>query len=389
MPLSTSPPATLLPLTPTNLSLPQTVDPLRRVLSYQTERSATLSPPSPARNDSAVSLKAPKVKLAMSPALISLLVYTVGVKCRGLNKKEVYANNEMFSLSEGAANKMLKWAWWDLVKHARNHLVRIYPRGVKRVASSNFIPLRYWMGGAQLVALNWQTWDLGMMMNWAMFERNGKAGWVLKPETLRLTKRKEDIAKKKRWKFSVTVISAQQLVLPNDTRLAGSLGSGSVEGASAANASAVFPSDSDEPLVDPFVEVTLFVPPWPSPAVDPANGSGSHVGLSAPHAFTISSARVISSRTLSVMKNGFNPVWEETLSMTFESVGGDDMLDLVFVRFLVRNAGIQSNGSSSGESVSGGFIDEGHAVPEDSLGCWMTSMGSLQQGTWFATATIF
>ena len=380
MPLSTSPPPILLSPSATNTSLPRTVAPLRRVLSFQTEQPGTLSPTPITRNDSAISLKAPKAKLAMSPALISLLVHTVGVKCRGLNKKEVYANNEMFSLSESAANKLLKWAWWDLVKHARNHLVRIYPRGVKRVASSNFVPIRYWMGGAQLVALNWQTWDLGMMLNWAMFERNGKAGWVLKPEALR-TKRKEDVSKKKRWKLCVTVVSAQQLVLPSNNRVGGTASSGSTEGSSGMNGSGTFPSDNDEPLVDPYVEVTLFVPPWPSPAVDTAETSGSHLGATGLHAFSLSSSRVITSRTTPVMKNGFNPVWEETLTMPFESMGGDDMLDLVFVRFLVRNAGIPSSGSSSGDPVSGGFIEESNAVPEDSLGCWLTSLGSLQQGT--------
>ena len=44
----------------------------------------------------------------MSPHLIPLLVYTVGVKCRGINKKEVYGPEEMFSLSEKRAQTMLK-----------------------------------------------------------------------------------------------------------------------------------------------------------------------------------------------------------------------------------------------------------------------------------------
>ena len=36
-----------------------------------------------------------------------LLVYTIGVKFRGLNKKEEYAPCHMFSLSENVANKMI------------------------------------------------------------------------------------------------------------------------------------------------------------------------------------------------------------------------------------------------------------------------------------------
>jgi phosphatidylinositol phospholipase C delta len=35
-----------------------------------------------------------------------------------------------------------------------------------------------------------------------------------------------------------------------------------------------------------------------------------------------------------VKNNGFNPVWEEKLSIPFNCVG--EMLDLVFVRFVVR-----------------------------------------------------
>lgn len=98
----------------------------------------------------------------MAPELASLLVYTVGVKCRGLNKKEVYAPEHMFSLSEKAANRFLKQSMMDLIKHNRTHLVRIYPKGT-RIGSTNFEPHRYWSAGAQLAAINWQTPG---MFNW-------------------------------------------------------------------------------------------------------------------------------------------------------------------------------------------------------------------------------
>jgi phosphatidylinositol phospholipase C delta len=94
----------------------------------------------------------------MSVSLVSMLVYTVGVKCRGINKKEHYAPEHMFSLSERTANKMFKRdGVLDLIKHNRTHLVRIYPKGT-RVSSTNFVPLQYWSAGVQLVALNWQTY---------------------------------------------------------------------------------------------------------------------------------------------------------------------------------------------------------------------------------------
>lgn len=93
----------------------------------------------------------------MSFALLSLLVYTVGVKYRGINKKEEYAPQHMFSLSENTANKMIRsGALMDAIKHNRTHLVRIYPKGT-RLKSSNYLPHGYWSAGAQLVAINWQT----------------------------------------------------------------------------------------------------------------------------------------------------------------------------------------------------------------------------------------
>ena len=92
----------------------------------------------------------------MSLALLSLLVYTVGVKFRGLNKKEEYAACHMFSLSENAANKMTKFGMGEMIKHTRTHLVRTYPKGT-RLSSTNYEPHRFWAGGMQLVAINWQT----------------------------------------------------------------------------------------------------------------------------------------------------------------------------------------------------------------------------------------
>lgn len=97
-----------------------------------------------------------KPKPKMSLDLVALLVYTVGVKCRGINKKEQYAPEHIFSLSENTANKLLKQSMGDLIKHNRTHLVRIYPKGI-RIGSTNYEPHRYWSAGAQLVAINWQT----------------------------------------------------------------------------------------------------------------------------------------------------------------------------------------------------------------------------------------
>jgi hypothetical protein len=57
-------------------------------------------------------------------------------------------------------------------------MMRIYPFAF-RVTSSNLDPSFYWRRGAQLVALNWQNLDKGMMLNHGMFA--GRQGWELKP----------------------------------------------------------------------------------------------------------------------------------------------------------------------------------------------------------------
>ena len=72
---------------------------------------------------------------------------------------------------------------------------------------------------------------------------------------------------------------------------------------------------------------------------------------------TASTARSMSIRTKVVKNNGFNPVWQEEMSIPFDLVGG--MKDLVFVRFEIR---------AKGE-------DEDHPI-----GVYCISLGSLQMG---------
>ncbi|KAG5635168.1 hypothetical protein H0H81_012168 [Sphagnurus paluster] len=285
--------------------------------SQPTPSSVTTNPLPPASPSS------PSAKPKMSQRLLSLLVYTVGVKCRGINKKEAYAPEHMFSLAEGTANRMFRAGGMpDVVKHCRTHLVRVYPKGL-RVSSSNYEPQSYWSAGVQLVAMNWQTFDLGYMINRAMFQRNGRAGYVLKPTALlgpnpgptvpmpptpgvsTPLPTKDLLLKHTRHTLVVTVISAQQL--PG-------------------------PKDASSTTVDPYVEVSLHVPDWPAlPSPAPPVP-----------------ARTVVQRTQTVRGNGFNPVWEERLGLPFEVVG--EMRDLVFVRFVVRTRGGDGHGHGAGEA---------------------------------------
>ena len=178
--------------------------------------------------------------------------------------------------------------------------------------------------------------DLGYMINHAMFQRNGRAGYVLKPLALR-NPNKENLTKLTKHFLDVQVISAQQLPRPKD-----SVGREIVKG-----------------VVDPYVEVSLFVPDWTkSPFLPdtPALYSPPYSSLSASSA-QASSARSITQKTAVVKNNGFNPMWNEKISLPYDCIG--DMHDLVFVRFAVKE-------------------DDGD--DDDPLAVYCVSLGSLQQG---------
>lgn len=153
-----------------------------RRTSVSSDRSSTSSATSPTLVDSIGNVPANNSNIKMSQKLLDLLVYTVGVKFRGFNKKEHYDIEHMFSLSDRSARKLMNTSSMEFIKHNRNHLTRIYPHGA-RVKSTNFDGLDYWAVGSQLIALNYQTVDLGMWLNFALF--NGTEGFVLKPSPLR------------------------------------------------------------------------------------------------------------------------------------------------------------------------------------------------------------
>ena len=118
----------------------------------------------------------------------------------------------------------------------------------------------------------------------------------------------------------VQVISAQQLPLPKD-----------------ANGREII----DKSALDPYVEVSLHLPDWGLHSSPPTNASPYQVSY----------------RTSGVKNNGFNPVWEETLSLPFEVVG--DMRELVFVRFAVRQDGDDEREALAVHCVSLACLREG------------------------------
>lgn len=229
--------------------------------------------------------KAPKVVDQVS----ELGVYLQGIKFRNFSLPESKIYNHCFSLSEKTINKMIKdeVKKTSLDKHNRKYFVRVYPSGY-RVTSSNFNPIKYWEHGVQMVATNWQTYDLGQQLNEAMFEGVNKKGYVLKPAHLRKPIIKSSKFFKmfqpasKTIRFSISIISAHQLLKPKDT----------------------------DDIISPFVSCEII-------GADKVNWDSPPMELG---------------RTRVITDNGFNPIWNETFSGTITG-----SLDLVFVKFVVNS----------------------------------------------------
>lgn len=72
-----------------------------------------------------------------------------------------------------------------MVHYSRRNLVRVYPKlGLDNVYSSNYNPMPAWILGCQMVALNYQKHDEYLWLNHGLFSKNGRCGYVLKPECL-------------------------------------------------------------------------------------------------------------------------------------------------------------------------------------------------------------
>ena len=119
----------------------------------------------------------------------------------------------IFSLSEKAAREAHTTHREALFEHNRSAMMRIYPFAF-RVTSSNLDPSFYWRRGAQLVALNWQNLDKGMMLNHGMFV--GTPGWELKPLGYRSQASSSNVIRLETLDLTIQVFAAQNLSLPED-----------------------------------------------------------------------------------------------------------------------------------------------------------------------------
>ena len=152
-------------------------------------------------------------------ALSQLGVYTRAYSFKHFSQPEAKIPTHVFSLSEQKVIDMPEEHHGALFDHNRNYLMRIFPSGL-RVDSSNVEPTFLWRQGAQMVALNWQSCDKGMMLNEGMFA--GEEGWVLKPEgylgTLGDSVDAQKPIKRQTLDLTIDLFAGQSLPLPAGDR---------------------------------------------------------------------------------------------------------------------------------------------------------------------------
>ncbi|XP_040492583.1 1-phosphatidylinositol 4,5-bisphosphate phosphodiesterase eta-1 [Ursus maritimus] len=211
--------------------------------------------------------------------LSDLVVYTNSVAAQDIVDDGTTGN--VLSFSETRAHQVVQQKSEQFMIYNQKQLTRIYPSAY-RIDSSNFNPLPYWNAGCQLVALNYQSEGRMMQLNRAKFKTNGNCGYVLKPQQMCKGTFNpfsgDPLPANPKKQLILKVISGQQLPKPPDSMF----------------------GDRGE-IIDPFVEVEI-------------------IGLP---------VDCCKDQTRVVDDNGFNPVWEETLTFTVH------MPDIALVRFLV------------------------------------------------------
>ncbi|KAK2504421.1 hypothetical protein MC885_004126 [Smutsia gigantea] len=211
--------------------------------------------------------------------LSDLVVYTNSVAAQDIVEDGTTGN--VLSFSETRAHHVVQQKSEQFMIYNQKQLTRIYPSAY-RIDSSNLNPLPYWNAGCQLVALNYQSEGRMMQLNRAKFKTNGNCGYVLKPQQMCKGTFNpfsgDPLPANPKKQLILKVISGQQLPKPPDSMF----------------------GDRGE-IIDPFVEVEI-------------------IGLP---------VDCCKDQTRVVDDNGFNPVWEETLTFTVH------MPEIALVRFLV------------------------------------------------------
>ncbi|KAF9892837.1 hypothetical protein FE257_000426 [Aspergillus nanangensis] len=187
------------------------VDELKKKASQSepTNNTTTSTTPTPSKQEQQQPPPPPPSKIFLG--LSKLAVFTKGYRFSHFAQPEAKVPGHVFSLSEKAARAAYAKDPAALFEHNRGHFMRIYPFGL-RVNSSNLDPSFFWRRGAQIVALNWQSVDKGMMLNHAMFA--DKRGWVLKPQGYRSADAASVPITRRQLDLCIEILAGQNIPLP-------------------------------------------------------------------------------------------------------------------------------------------------------------------------------
>ncbi len=149
--------------------------------------------------------------------LRALAVYTRSERFEGFSAPQAKRPCHIFSISENAILELNQKQHSAMFLHNKNYFMRAYP-AVIRIDSSNPDPSLFWRQGVQMVAMNWQNMDEGMMLNHGMFA--DELGWVLKPPGYQGSDKKSDTQAKAAaagiLDLKITVFAGQHIPVPGD-----------------------------------------------------------------------------------------------------------------------------------------------------------------------------
>ncbi|KAK4118547.1 PLC-like phosphodiesterase, partial [Parathielavia appendiculata] len=151
------------------------------------------------------------------PELAQLGVYAQSVKPRDTSWftegkiKDGPPRHHLVNVSESGLAPHITEHAVKIAQHNARHLMRVFPKGT-RISSQNLSPIQFWAVGAQICALNWQTFGASMQLNDALFA--GTAGYVLKPAALRSGGSGASSAHARRRSLRLRVAGATDIPLP-------------------------------------------------------------------------------------------------------------------------------------------------------------------------------
>lgn len=157
-----------------------------------------------------------KKKSKICDSLSKLGIYTRSTHFYDFEHKNAKSPPHIFSISEMDILKLHATRKSDMFVHNKNFFMRAYPAG-KRIDSSNLDPSVYWRKGVQMVAMNWQSLDEGMMLNEGMFA--GEKGWLLKPKGYRSqddTNDQTEAVNRMTMDLKIKVLAAQNIPLVDE-----------------------------------------------------------------------------------------------------------------------------------------------------------------------------